>query len=78
MHKDKPINDKSRQYHIQSDVKPGRFYIPPKVHKPDNPGRPIVSSNSNPTERISHFVDYYLKPLVHKLPSFVKDTNEVR
>ena len=76
MHKDKLINDKTKQYLIQSDVKPGRFYILPKVHKPGNPGRPIVSSNSHPTERLSHFVDYHLQPLVHKLPSFVKDTND--
>ena len=34
------------------------------------------SSNSHPTERLSHFVDYHLQPLVHKLPSFVKDTND--
>ena len=76
MHKDKLINNKTKQYLIQSDVKPGRFYILPKVHKPGNPGRPIVSSNSHPTERLSHFVDYHLQPLVHKLPSFVKDTND--
>ena len=76
MHNDKLINDKTRQYLKQSDVKPGRFYILPKVHKPGNPGRPIVSSNSHPTERLSHFVDYHLQPLVHKLPSFVKDTND--
>ena len=60
MHKDKLINNKTKQYLIQSDVKPGRFYILPKVHKPGNPGRPIVSSNSHPTERLSHFVDYHL------------------
>ena len=76
MHKDKLINDKTKQYLIQSDVKPGRFYILPKIHKPGNPGRPIFSSNSHPTERLSHFVDYHLQPLVHKLPSFVKDTND--
>ena len=76
MYKDKVINDKTKQYLIQTDVKPGRFYILPKIHKPGNPGRPIVSSNSHPTERISHFVDYHLQPLVHKLPSFVKDTND--
>jgi len=76
MHKDKLISDKTKQYLLQTDVRPGRFYILPKVHKPGNPGRPIVSSNSNPTERISHFVDYHLQPLVHKLPSFVKDTND--
>ena len=37
---------------------------------------PIVSSNSHPTERMSHFVDYHLQPLVHGLPSFVKDTKD--
>ena len=37
---------------------------------------PIVSSNSHPTERMSHFVDYHLQPLVHELPSFVKDTKD--
>ena len=76
MHKDKLINDKTKQYLIQSDVKPGRFYILPKVHKSGNPGRPIVSSNSHPTERLSHFVDYHLQPLIRKLSSFVKDTND--
>ena len=43
-----------------SDPKSGRFYILPKIHKQGNPGRPIVSSNSHPTERISEFVDYHL------------------
>ena len=77
MHKDKLINDKTKQYLIQSDVKSGRFYILPKLHKPGNSGPPpFVSSNSHPTERLSHFVDYHLQPLVHKLPSFVKDTND--
>ena len=59
MHKDKVINDKTKQYLIKPDVKPGRFYILTKVHKPGNPGHPIVSSNSHPTERLSHFVDYH-------------------
>ena len=50
-------------------MKPGRFYVLPKVHKQGNPGRLIVSSNSNPTERISHFVGHHLQP------SYVKDAN---
>ena len=58
-----------------SEPKPGRFYILPKIHKQGNPGRPIIiSSNGHPTERISEFVDYHLKPLVQTLPSFIKDT----
>lgn len=31
----------------------------PKVHKPNNPGRPIVSACEGPTERISEYIDYY-------------------
>ena len=30
MHTDNYINDKTKQYLIQTDVKPGRFYILPK------------------------------------------------
>ena len=54
----------------------GRFWNWPvhKIHKHGNLGRPIASSNGQPTERISQFVDYYLKPLVHKTASFIKDT----
>ena len=70
------IDEKTKQYLTQPDVKPGSFCILPKVHKPGNPGRPIVSSNSHPTERMSHFIDHHLQPLVHKLPSYVKDTND--
>lgn len=74
LHKDNIIDDKTKRFLIQTDPKPGRFYILPKIHKQGNPGRPIVSSNGHPTERISQFVDYHLKPLVHKTASFIKDT----
>ena len=42
----------------------------------NNPSRPIVSSNSPPTESISQFVDFHLKPLVCTVPSYVKDTTD--
>ena len=67
MLKDGYIDEKTKQYLIQTDVKPGRFYILPKIHKTGNPGGPIVSSNSHPTERISQFVDYHINPLVSSL-----------
>ena len=31
--------------------KAGRFYLLPKIHKVNNPGRPIVSANGHPTEK---------------------------
>lgn len=51
-----------------------KFYALPKIHKPDNPGRPIVSACGCPTERISQVVDEILRPLVQELPSYVKDS----
>ena len=57
MFNDGYIDKKTKKYLVQTNVKPGRFYILPKIH--GNPGRPIVSSNSHPTEHISQFVDYY-------------------
>ena len=75
MHKNDLIDYETFKYlSSNSDPKTGRFYILPKIHKQGNPGRPIISSNSHPTERISEFVDYHLKPLVQNLPSYIKDT----
>ena len=75
MHNDKLIEEKTYKYLTSNpNLRAGRFYILPKIHKQGNPGRPIISSNGHPTERISEFVDYHLKPLVQTLPSYIKDT----
>ena len=52
------------------------FYILPKIHKVNNPGRPVVSSVSCHTESISRFVDHYLQSLVKLLPSYIQDTTD--
>ena len=75
MNADGHIDDETKSYLKPHQPTPGRFYILHKIHKTGNPGRPIVSSNSHPTEHISEFVDFHIKPLVIKLPSYVKDTN---
>ena len=51
-----------------------KFYMLPKIHKEGIPGRPVVSSVSSPTEKISAFVDAFLKPMAQELPSYIKDT----
>ena len=76
MLKDGYIDEKTKQYLIQTNVKPRRFYILPKIHKTGNPGRPIVSSNSHHTERISQFIDFHINPLVASLDSHIKDTTD--
>ena len=63
-----------RKYLLPSKPQLPRFYILPKIHKPGNPGRPIIASNNAPTERISQYEDFYLKPLASGLPSYIRDT----
>ncbi|XP_068129765.1 cilia- and flagella-associated protein 54 [Hyperolius riggenbachi] len=55
------------------------FYILPKTHKNlrNPPGRPIVSGNNGPLEKIAQYVDLKIKDMVQKLPSFVMDTKAV-
>ena len=59
------------------NAKPGKFYLLPKIHKDLSkpPGRPIISANEHPTERISEYVDTFLKQHIPKIPSYLKDTN---
>jgi hypothetical protein len=68
------IDEKTLEYLIPDSPKSGRFYLLPKIHKANNPGRPIVSANGHPTEKISVFVDFHLRQHVEPLPSFIKDT----
>ena len=69
--------DKNTFDYLKPDKpKVGRFYILPKIHKIHNPGRPIVSANGHPTENISEFVDFHLRPHVEALPSHLKDTTD--
>ena len=61
---------------------PPVIYVLPKVHKapPTNSkfaGRPIISGNGSPTEKISEFVDFFLLPIVKKQDTYVKDTNHI-
>ena len=51
-----------------------QFYLLPKIHKANIPGRPVVSSINSHTTKSSEFVDYYLQPFVKSLRSYVQDT----
>jgi hypothetical protein len=70
------IDEKTLEYLIPDSSKPGRFYLLPKIHKANNPGRQIVSANGHPTEKISRFVDYHFRQHAEALPSFIKDTTD--
>ena len=53
-----------------------KFYISPKIHKENNPGRPVINSIKCLTSEISHFVDHHLQALVREILSYIKDTND--
>ena len=72
------INKKMHDYLYIKEPRVPAFYLLPKIHKGivPPPGRPILSANECPTERISAFVDHFLKPLVQNIPSYLKDTTD--
>ena len=52
------------------------FYMLPKIHKPNKPGRPVISSINSHTEKLSAYVDEFLRPLAQALPSHIRDTTD--
>ena len=57
--------------------KTSAFYLLPKIHKEGTPGRPVISNISCPTYNISKFLSAYLRPIVEKLPTYIKDTTNL-
>ena len=49
---------------VVENPRTSRFYLLPKIHKPGNPGRPIVSACNRPTELIATYLDRITTPLV--------------
>ena len=58
------------------DSRTPEFYLFPKIHKKNIPGRPVISSSGCHTEKISAFVDQYLQPAAKELPSHIRDTDD--
>ena len=71
------IDKQTHCYHTPENPKAGRSYILSKIHKPGNPGRPIVSAHGHRTEKISELGSFHLNPLVQTLPSYVKNTTHL-
>ena len=57
------IDKSSHAYLTYSPIRTAQFCMLPKIQKDkfNPPGRPIVSGNRCPTERISEFVDFFLQ-----------------
>ena len=71
MFQDGEIDESVKLYLIGKTHKTARFYLLPKIHKQIKPppGRPVVAGIGSPTEKISQFVDHFLKPISMKVKS---------
>ena len=59
----------------QNPITP-RFYTKSKIHKEWTPGRPVISSASCHSSKISEYVDYHLQPIVWEIPTYIKETSD--
>ena len=52
------------------------MYLLPKIHKrlSDVSGRPVISNCGMPTEKVSEFLHYELKPVIQNGKSYIRDS----
>ena len=62
---------------LEEKIKTPEFHLLPKIHKANNPGRPVISSVNCHTSRFSEFVDFHLQPEIKKLKSYVKGITDL-
>ena len=68
------LTEEEAIYLFRDNPRTSNFYTLPKIHKKNNPGRPIVNSIGSITEKLSEFVDENIKNLAQQVPSYIKDT----
>ena len=61
---------------VVENPKTAKFYLSPKIHKANVPGRPITNAINSATSTIAEYVDFNLQPMVKKLKSYIKDTTD--
>ena len=61
-------------YEYQKVSNLNKMHLLPKIH--NAPGRPIISNCVTPTEKVSEFVDFQLKPVMQSSKSYIKDSGD--
>ena len=53
-------------YNFKKATNLGKLYVLPKIHKrlANIPGRPVISNCGTPTEKVSEYLDFLLKPVM--------------
>ena len=70
------ISEENLDYLSPNKCTIGHFYLLPKIHKKNIPGRPICSSVTHPTANISKFVDAHIQKYVPTTKSYIRDTQD--
>ena len=70
------LNNQTYKAMYPTDCVPPKFYGLPKIHKPDTPLRPIVSSCGSVTYGVAKELAKILKPLVGKSPHHINSTQD--
>ena len=54
------------------------FHLLPKINKrlENIPGRPVILNCGAPTEMVSKLLNHYLKPIIQKGCSYIKDRGD--
>ena len=62
-----PLALKTANSLLEEKIETPEFHLLPKIHKANNPGRPVISSVNCHTSRISELAYYYLPREAKKL-----------
>ena len=68
------INEDTFKILFRNNPRTSNLYLLPKIHKKNNPGRPIINSVGSLTETISALVDEILRKYSKLAKSYIKDT----
>ena len=64
-------------YNFKKATNLGKLYFLPKIRKrlANVPGRPVISNCGTPTEKVSEYLDFLLKPVMQDGWSYEKETS---
>ena len=65
-------------YEYRKATNLGKMCLLPKIHKrlSNVLGRPVISNCGTPTEKVSEFLDFQLKPVMQSSKSYIKDSGD--
>lgn len=71
------LSDKLKDWIVNDKANCGYYYLLYKAHKPEKnyPGRLITSACGSPTERLSSWIEYHLKPMMSSLSYRLEDSS---